>query len=147
VNQLVRETLELVTCEAGDRGVRIILEERTSRPATVRGDRLQLQHALVHLLDNAFDAVESLRPADRQVTVTTEADSVHVIVRVRDVGAGLGDADIRKLCEPFFTTKEGHAGLGLTISRRIIASHDGELSAATHESGGAIFQFEIPASR
>jgi C4-dicarboxylate-specific signal transduction histidine kinase len=122
------------------------LEEHASRPATVRGDRLQLQHALVHLLDNAFDAVESLQPADRQVTVTTETDSARVIVRVRDVGAGLGGADIQKLCEPFFTTKEGHAGLGLTISRRIITSHDGELRAATHESGGAIFQLEIPAS-
>ena len=65
---------------------------------------------------------------------------------MRDTGPGLSAETLRRLFEPFYTTKPGGMGMGLAICRSIIEAHGGRLWAAGHEPRGALFQFTIPAN-
>jgi signal transduction histidine kinase len=67
-------------------------------------------------------------------------------VRVEDSGKGLDTLTAEKIFTPFFTTKPQGIGLGLSLSRSIVEAHEGRLWASTRPSGGAIFQFTLPAS-
>ncbi len=67
-------------------------------------------------------------------------------MQIEDCGIGLSPETEGKVYEPFFTTKAQGIGMGLSISRSIIESHDGRLWAAARPSGGTIFQFLIPVS-
>jgi two-component system sensor kinase FixL len=65
-------------------------------------------------------------------------------VTVSDTGPGIPEEIAEQLFQPFVTTKAGGMGIGLSISRRIIESHGGELSVSRNEAGGATFDFTLP---
>jgi signal transduction histidine kinase len=65
-------------------------------------------------------------------------------VRVEDTGVGLDPENAEKIFDPFFTTKPHGIGMGLSISRTIVESHEGKLWATPRPAGGTIFQFTIP---
>ena len=71
-------------------------------------------------------------------------DQTNVLVAVEDSGAGIAPVHIEHLFEPFYTTKSGGLGLGLSISRSIIESHGGRLWAEPDRNLGAKFQFTLP---
>ena len=64
---------------------------------------------------------------------------------MRETGLGLGEEKLSHLFEPFYTTKPGGMGMGLSICL-IIEDHGGRLSASEHEATGALFEFTIPVS-
>ncbi len=68
----------------------------------------------------------------------------HIRVSVQDSGVGLNEEVMRRLFEPFFTTRAKGMGIGLSISRSIIEAHGGRLWAESNGSGGATFQFTLP---
>ncbi|MDP5293614.1 ATP-binding protein [Oceanimonas sp. CHS3-5] len=103
----------------------------------VAGDAGRLEQVLVNLIGNALQAMAN-QPAPRiDINITT--DDARVILAVRDHGPGLSERALAHIFEPFFTTKSTGLGLGLSISHRIAESLGGELSAANHPGGGAIF--------
>ena len=111
----------------------------------VLGDRVQLQQVVLNLLLNASDAMSSVIDRTREVTITTGADGDdRVQLLVRDAGVGIPGPLLEKLFEPFLTTKRDGMGIGLSISRSIIESHRGVISAANNEGPGATFRFSIP---
>lgn len=63
-----------------------------------------------------------------------------------DVGVGLAPQAIRKIFEPFYTTKSGGMGIGLSVSRSIIEAHRGPLWATPNARGGVTFTFSLPCS-
>ena len=63
---------------------------------------------------------------------------------VRDVGCGVNPQDFEKLFDPFYTTKIGGMGIGLSVSRSIIEKHQGRLWAEPNDGPGATFSFSIP---
>lgn len=67
-----------------------------------------------------------------------------LLVSVCDSGAGFSVTDGDRMFDAFFTTKPHGTGMGLSISRRIIAAHGGRLSAHLNEGGGAAFEFTLP---
>lgn len=114
--------------------------------APIVGDRVQLQQVILNLLRNASDAMSSIDDRPRQLVVATEreeGDSVRL--SVRDAGVGLDPQAKDRLFEAFYTTKDTGMGIGLSISRSIIESHNGRLWAAPNDGPGATFAFSIPA--
>lgn len=109
----------------------------------VWGEALKLEQVIVNLLSNAIDAVHHSDIKVIKVTVETDVD--YVDIHIIDSGSGLELHLIDNIFEPFFTTKSEHGlGLGLSISRNIIRSFDGELSAANNPSGsGAQFTIRL----
>jgi two-component system nitrogen regulation sensor histidine kinase NtrY len=105
-------------------------------------DREQIKRAMVNLLDNASAAV-----TDRgKVVVTTRYDPLldMVSIEVVDNGRGLRASDRDRVFEPYFSTKPGGTGLGLTIVNTIIADHNGFIRVKENEGGGARFIIELP---
>ena len=111
----------------------------------VRGDRVQLQQVLLNLLLNAFDAMHDCPPNRREIHVRAARDGGRMVeIAVADHGAGLTGDKLEKIFQPFYTTKRGGLGLGLSISRSIIEAHGGRLWAKNNEERGATFYFTVP---
>ena len=68
-----------------------------------------------------------------------------IIVEVADTGPGIPDEIAAQLFKPFVTTKSGGMGVGLSISKRIVEAHGGELSVSRNDNGGATFRFSLAA--
>jgi two-component system sensor kinase FixL len=144
LNLLAGEVLELVRPEADSRKIRLSLETDSSHPP-VRGDRVQLQQALLNLLLNAMNAVNDSATDGRRVIVSVQTAGPQVEVSVRDTGHGIPEDKLARIFDPFFTTKPDGLGLGLAISHDVIEAHGGRLCAKNNEAGGATFTITLPA--
>jgi C4-dicarboxylate-specific signal transduction histidine kinase len=112
----------------------------------VSGDRIQLQQVISNLLRNASEAMSTVDDRPRLLRVTIQAHQVgQVCLSVEDAGVGLDPAGMDRLFQPFYTTKDEGMGIGLSVSRTIIESHQGRLWATPNEGSGATFSFSIPA--
>jgi len=146
LNETVAEVVRLIRSDALVRDISIRLElDPTLSPA--RGDRVQLQQVLLNLALNGMDAMQELRTGERTLVFRTAMDCPGGIrVSVRDSGVGISGRDVEPMFQPFYTTKAGGMGIGLTIARSIIEAHDGELEAENNPDGGATFSFTLPVS-
>jgi two-component system sensor kinase FixL len=144
LNETVAEVARLIRSDALVRDISIRLELDPAL-SPVRGDRVQLQQVLLNLALNGMDAMQELRTGERILVFRTVMDRPGAIrVAVRDSGAGIGGRDVEHMFQPFYTTKAGGMGIGLTIARSIIEAHDGELKAENNPDGGATFSFTLP---
>jgi signal transduction histidine kinase len=135
--ELVTEVLELAHAELITRGVAATAQIPPDLPP-VMGDRVQLQQVLLNLILNACEAMTSMPAPDRKLALIVSTDARNnVQLSVRDSGSGIPAALIDRLFEPFVTTKSEGLGLGLSISRTIIAVHGGRLWAENNAGRGA----------
>jgi PAS domain S-box-containing protein len=145
LNEAIREVIALSRSEL-QRNQVISRVELTDELPTITGDRVQLQQVVLNLLINAADAMSGIDDRPRHLLVRTEREDggEHVRLSVQDVGVGFGSQGVEKLFEPFYTTKNGGMGIGLSVSRSIIQNHNGRLWAELNDGPGATFSFSIP---
>lgn len=138
--ELVRGALDTLAPLADAAGVELI--SIMDREVDLRVDPRRIQQVLGNLIGNALKV--SSRGSEITVGVTDEAS--HVRIWVRDRGPGLAPEDQLRVFEPFFTkrTTAKSAGLGLTISKRIIDASGGTMGVDTPPQGGARFWFTLP---
>lgn len=116
----------------------------------VHADRIQLQQVVLNLVLNAVEAmgaVEEEGPAaarPRELSITTRKDHADILVTVGDSGPGIDPVNLERVFDPFYTTKPGGTGMGLSICRSIVDAHGGRMWAEPGTSGGAVFQFSLP---
>ena len=106
-------------------------------------DKHLMEEVILNLVTNG---VEALRKTDgeRKLEVHSFAQDESIFVRIADSGPGI-PLDMREqVFDPFFSTKEGGTGIGLSLSHRIVVDHGGSLSVSTSKWGGAEFLIEIP---
>jgi PAS domain S-box-containing protein len=143
LNEATREVIALSSPDLQRKRV-ILRQELTDNLPPVNGDRVQLQQVVLNLLLNAADAMSDIdRPRDLVVS-TTRDEGDRVRVTVRDVGVGLDLENTDKLFDPFYTTKRGGMGIGLSVSRSIVERHRGRLWVERNDGPGATFAFSIP---
>ncbi|MGL4398412.1 MAG: sensor histidine kinase [Luteolibacter sp.] len=142
LNDIVDETLALAQHNLAARGFTTRVAMSSGLPQ-VLGDRIQLQQVLLNLLLNAADAMALQTPATRHIHLATAKSGDSVRLSVRDEGPGL-PANVEKIFQPFHTSKPDGLGLGLAISRSIVAAHGGRIWAENHPEQGAVFHIEIP---
>jgi PAS domain S-box-containing protein len=144
LNDAIREVVALTASEIQRARVIVKLNLPGDLPL-VRGDRVQLQQVMLNLLLNAIEAMAGVTDEVRQLTLTTECDgNDRIQVSVSDTGSGLDSNNLNQPFEAFYTTKSGGMGIGLSVSRSIIQSHDGRLWATANSGRGATFAFSIP---
>jgi signal transduction histidine kinase len=145
LNDTVREVLALVEAEAKRQRV-VIRTQFAEDLSPVAGDRVQLQQVVLNLLMNGIEAMSGVDERARELMITTRnTDTDQVQVTVEDSGIGLDPNTMARIFEPFYTTKSGGMGMGLSISRSILEKHGGWLWATAHEGPGTTFQFTLPA--
>jgi len=145
INGAVREVIELTRGEATKYGVSVQTDLTDGLPL-ISGDRVQLQQVMLNLIVNAVEAMSGVSEDARELRISTGADvSGGVCVAVRDSGSGLAPAGLERAFDPFYTTKPGGLGMGLSICHSIIEAHGGRLWASANANGGATFQFTLPA--
>jgi len=145
INKFVQETIGLVHHDATTRGVMITLELADDLPS-VYGDHIQLRQVLLNLVRNAFEAMYQVENGGRMLVVrTSSAAPGGVMVEVQDCGMGIDETTLTRLFHPFFSTKAGGMGLGLALSRSIIAAHGGWIWAAQNPDRGLTISFTLPA--
>jgi PAS domain S-box-containing protein len=142
-NEIVLDVLRLMRSDLVNRNVSVSTQLAPALPQ-VTGDRVQLQQVMLNLVINGCDAVDALRPRDRQLTVRTALVDGHIEVAVADRGKGIAPADLERVFEPFVTTKPHGMGLGLAVCRTIVTAHAGRIWAARNPDAGTTFRFTVP---
>ena len=144
LNDAIQEVLALISSEARRHAVLVRTDLAASLPP-VRGDRVQLQQVIVNLMMNGIDAMNEVADRSRDLWIRSRPhDASRVIVLVQDAGVGLAPEALDHVFEAFYTTKAEGMGMGLSISRSIIAAHGGELWPSRNDEHGATFQFTLP---
>ncbi|MDE3774865.1 sensor histidine kinase FixL [Sinorhizobium meliloti] len=143
IRKLVEESAALALVGSREQGVRTVFEYLPGAEM-VLVDRIQVQQVLINLMRNA---IEAMRHVDRrELTIRTmPADPGEVAVVVEDTGGGIPEEVAGQLFKPFVTTKASGMGIGLSISKRIVEAHGGEMTVSKNEAGGATFRFTLPA--
>ncbi len=144
LNEAAREVIALSLSQLQRNRV-VVRPELADGLPPVAGDRVQLQQVILNLLLNAADAMSAIEDHPRHLVIRTErTDDNHVRLTMQDMGVGIASQDVERLFEPFYSTKNGGMGIGLSVSRSIIENHRGRLWAAPNEGPGATFSFSIP---
>jgi signal transduction histidine kinase len=157
LRRLVDETIALVSGRASRQSVTMEVNAPNG-PMELVADRSQIHQVLLNLLLNALDELpsggtvqvhmrraedpRSERAADPSDVSNGRSDCV--LIQVADTGKGLPTALGDRIFEPFVSSKDTGTGLGLTISRRIIEAHGGQITAASRPEGGAIVTVQLP---
>jgi signal transduction histidine kinase len=111
----------------------------------VKGDKVQISQVLLNLAINGMDSVADLDATRRHVRLATRlAEPGWVEFSVTDAGHGIPDDVMKKIFEPFYTTKPNGMGMGLSVSRTIVEAHGGKLWAENAPNHGAVFKVLLP---
>jgi two-component system sensor kinase FixL len=142
VRTLVEEAGALALVGSRQLGVRSVFDFAPNTE-DVMVDRVQIQQVLINLMRNAMEAMRESDKRELLVRTARDGDG-HVAIEVADTGPGISDEVAARLFQPFVTTKANGMGIGLSISRRIIEGHGGEIVANRNGNGGATFRLTLP---
>ena len=146
LNDVVHEVLTLAQSKLASHQISLTIDLSGTLPE-VLGDRVQLQQVLLNLILNAIDAIHPVVDRPRELGIRTISPSTgEVQLMVRDSGIGLDSLAQSRLFEPFFTTKPEGMGLGLSISRRIVEAHGGQLRATSNSDYGTTLMIVLPSA-
>jgi signal transduction histidine kinase len=143
INEAIREVVVLTHGEVLKNNVAVQTQLADDLPS-IQGDRVQLQQVILNLIINAVEAMSSLREGSRELLISTRNDASGLLVTVRDSGPGLSAESLERLFDPFYSTKAGGMGMGLSICRSIVEVHGGQIWASRDLGHGATFQFTLP---
>jgi two-component system sensor histidine kinase PhcS len=133
----------LISQELGD----LQIEQQGFDDADALGVKTQVVHVLMNTLVNSVHAVKAEKSGRaHHISISCQAVGERLTVKVRDNGVGVKAANLPRLCEPFFTTKEvgQGTGLGLSISHTIVKNHGGELVITSEEGHWTEVTFDLP---
>jgi two-component system NtrC family sensor kinase len=148
VNAMVRDTVLLLEHQMRSGGVAVQFEPTDGLPM-VAGNRGKLQQVLVNLVLNAKDALQD--KGSGTVRILTGRTSKGIELRVEDDGMGMAKDTLRKIYDPFFTTKSNPkagqrkgTGLGLAVTYGIVQEHGGTIEVSSTVGEGTVFRLELP---
>jgi len=143
LNDLVRDTVELLTSVAVARKVELV--SRIAQDVLpILGDRIQLQQVILNLVVNGIDAMKDTPSENRIVSIRTSCVENFAQLSVSDRGSGIPKDKLKTVFEPFYTNKARGMGMGLSIARTIIEAHQGLIWAENRDHGGASFRIRLP---
>ncbi|MGY4410216.1 signal transduction histidine kinase [Bradyrhizobium sp. LB7.1] len=143
INNAVAEVLLLSKREIERAGVCIRTDFDRSSPH-VEADRVQIQQVALNLVRNAIEAMVEVGEGNRILTISSRSADDMILVAIADTGAGINPADRERVFETLYTTKGAGLGLGLSICRKIVKLHGGQLWVEENGRCGAKFTFILP---
>ncbi len=141
VVDLLQHVLGLVAKQLEERRIQVCAEWRDDLPP-VRAVSSQIQQVFLNLILNAYDAM----PAGGELRITVRRAREMIEILFADTGPGIPPGYEQQIFDPFFSTKEGGTGLGLTVSYNILTAHGGRLEVVSTSGPGACFRVALPIS-
>jgi PAS domain S-box-containing protein len=142
INKPIEEAINLSSVTLRKRGIE--LEKALAEDMQpCRADPHLIEQVILNLITNAAEAMDNVDGA-KLIEVTSSMDKNRIILRISDSGPGIPLHLQEKVFDPFYTTKNGSTGIGLSLCHRIITDHGGSFEVVSSESGGAEFTIEIP---
>jgi C4-dicarboxylate-specific signal transduction histidine kinase len=117
---------------------------RVEQPARVLAERVALEQIVHNLLTNALQALDLVPTGERQLTIHIAVEQGAGVLRVADSGLGIAPDVLPHVFEPFFTTREGGLGLGLSLCETLAMGMGGQLRAQANTPRGARFVLSLP---
>jgi signal transduction histidine kinase len=141
LNDIIRETQELFGKQITKTGTDLNLK-LSKKPLIIYGDQGRIQQVLINLLINAKDSLKE----NGIIDIKSYKESDFAVLSVEDNGIGISEDHLRRIYDPFFTTKKdtGGTGLGLSISYAIIRDHLGTISVKSRLYKGTSFIVRLP---
>jgi len=146
LNDLVGDTVGLLSALAVARKCELFTVT-AAEALPILGDRIQLQQVILNLIVNGIDAMQDTTRENRIISIRTSRLEDFAELSVSDLGPGIPEEKLKEIFEPFFTSKAGGMGMGLSIARTIIEAHHGLILARNRDHGGASFRIKLPLVR
>jgi len=146
LQEAVSATLHLLEPDCARRGVAVALD--AGAPVRVLADPVALEQIVHNLLLNALQALDGTPAGERRIALQASASGRHGLLQVCDSGPGIAPELLPRLFEPFFSTRAGGLGLGLSLCETLAGEMNGTLRLRGHalrsETRGACFELELP---
>jgi len=139
IHKLLENVLESTKAKIASQKIKVI-KSFASKPAVISLDKEQMERAFLNIVINAVEAM----PKAGQLTILTEHNENILVVKIQDTGKGIPDGDIIRIFDPFFSSKQGGVGLGLTICYGVIVSHHGTIEVESKLKAGTTFTISLP---
>ncbi|QHP67659.1 histidine kinase [Bradyrhizobium sp. LCT2] len=144
LNATVGEVFRFLSVQALTHDVELVMQP-SSADIRVKGDKIQLQQAILNLVVNGMEAVAHLPDERRRVVGRTSLTEGNLaLVSIADKGDGILAEKVAEIFKPFFTTKAQGMGIGLSIAHTIVQAHGGRIWAENVPSGGVVFHVSLP---
>ncbi|KZE96540.1 Sporulation kinase E [Geobacillus stearothermophilus] len=140
--KIMQDTIDLISAQAMMHNVQIIADFDRGLPP-VYCEPNQLKQVFINILKNAIEVM----PKGGDITVRITRAGCYVRISITDQGCGIPKDKIKKLGEPFYTTKERGTGLGLMVSYKIIEEHQGKIDVESEVGVGTTFHITLPIER
>jgi len=140
VNEILDKAVAILSAEAKQRNILIIKKYYQDMPHTLV-DEHQILKAFINIIKNSIEAIDK---TEGEITITTYVDKGSIKIEIADDGCGIPEEDIKKIFEPYYTTKFYGTGLGLTIVYRVIKAHQGLIEIDSNVDEGTKFTIFIP---
>ena len=139
LNWVVEDTVQLLGPELENRGLHVLLR-LDEKPVRALLDPGQMKQILINLIKNAMQAMKS----NGQLTLGTSGEESGVWLRVEDTGPGISRDQLPQIFDPYYTTRETGAGLGLMIVHQIVEQHQGKIHVDQDGERGVRFRIWLP---
>jgi PAS domain S-box-containing protein len=146
INGPIEEAINLSAVSLRKRNIRIEKNLAGNLPLCYLDAQL-IEQVLLNLITNSAEAMKDDKQEPKIIAITSAVVNDQIQVSVSDSGPGVPPESREIIFDPFYTTKNGSSGIGLSLSHRIIADHGGTLIALAGQLGGAEFRIEIPVNR
>jgi len=142
---IVRSVVDLSRGELAQDGIELSVDIAPDLPE-LPADEAQLRQALINLVRNAREAMVTAPAKRLGIAVAVDRAAGRLTVRVSDSGSGIDRADLGKIFDPFFSTKERGTGLGLALVQQIVVDHGGQIDVESVAGRGTTFTVAFPSA-
>jgi len=139
LKELFPRLIPLLGAELHRRGIKLELNLPDNLPA-LEGEKNQLMQLFINLIRNAEEAM----PEGGSISISAEHNDFFVLIRVKDSGTGIAPADLPRIFDPFYTTKDTGTGLGLSFVQQVMREMQGKVTCESEKGRGTTFTLYFP---
>ncbi len=144
--QIIEQVLRLIKYSEKRHNIKIH-KNLSPNPAYILADKDQVKQAILNIILNAIQAMPSGGELYIETSYTEcaeDRDTKMLCLKISDTGKGMNSSTLKRVFEPFFTSKSDGTGLGLSIVERIVSSHKGYMEVESQENQGSVFKIFLP---
>ena len=143
INKLINEVVSFISIEKNTKTISIELSLCNGLPL-IQIDESSIKQVIINVLENSLEAM----PEGGVINISSgiEPENEIIIIEITDTGKGISEEISNKIFDPFFTSKESGAGLGLSISYQIVKAHNGEIVISNNPDKGTRCIIKLPVS-